>query len=65
MPLEVVKGRLILKQGRESEWIKEYTTEEIFTKPNLSPFVMFAMTKSGKTTVGIDVYNECLKAGFN
>jgi len=58
-------GRLVLKLGREENWIREYTTQEIFTRSNLSPFVMFATTKGGKTTIGIDIVHECAHAGFN
>jgi len=62
---ETQDGRLVLKLGREENWIREYTTQEIFTRPNLSPFVMFATTKGGKTTIGIDIVHECARAGFN
>lgn len=55
----------MLKTGPEETWVREFSTEEIFTRPNLSPFVMFATTKGGKTTIGIDIVHECAKAGFN
>lgn len=43
----------------------EFFTDEIFTKPNVAPFVMIASTNGGKTMIGIDIFHECLKAGYN
>ena len=45
--------------------ITEFFTDEIFTKPNVAPFVMIASTNGGKTMIGIDIFHECLKAGYN
>lgn len=45
--------------------VTEFFTDEIFTKPNVAPFVMIASTNGGKTMIGIDIFHECLKAGYN
>lgn len=64
--MEFENGKLVYKKGKEENWIKEFSSSEIFTKPNISPFLMIANSTGGKTTIGIDIFKQCLEDGkFN
>lgn len=64
--MELVDGKLVYKLGKEDNWIREFQADEIFTKQNISPFLMIANAAGGKTTIGVDIFKNCLRGGtFN